>query len=68
MMNGSLHPELRVQRQEEESYLPNILRNSEKYANFAAKLRISQNNILQNFVFIKHLEEHKERSLRLNSL
>lgn len=29
---------------------------------------ISQNNILQNFAFIKHLEEHKERSLRLNSL
>ena len=36
MMNGSLHPELLVQRSEEEIYLPNILRNSEKYAIFAA--------------------------------
>ena len=47
MMNGSLHPELRVQRQEEEFYLPNILRNSEKYAIFAANLANSQNIILQ---------------------
>ena len=47
MMNGSLHPELRVQRQEEEFYLPNILHNSEKYAIFAAYLANSQNIILQ---------------------
>ena len=47
MMNGSLHPELRVQRKEEEFYLPNILRNSEKYAIFAANSANQQNIILQ---------------------
>ena len=36
MMNGSLHPELRVQRKEKEYYLQNILRKSEKYTIFAA--------------------------------
>ena len=47
MMNGSLHPELRVQRQAEEFYLPNILRHSAKYAIFAANLANQQNIILQ---------------------
>lgn len=31
------HPDLRVQRYKEEKYPPNFLRNSEKYAIFAAE-------------------------------
>ena len=46
-MNDALHPELRVQRYEEEFYLQNILRNSEKYTIFAANLANQQNIILQ---------------------
>ena len=41
------HPDLRVQRYKEEKYPPNFLRNSEKYAIFAANLANSQNIILQ---------------------